>query len=357
MRRLGLSRRGGLAVPALAFACCAGMTASAAEYVFRTGEPNGDVAVGARFPSRDRNEIEAADDFVLDEETAIRSATFTGLFGYRGSLSAVQRVDVKIFRVFPLDSQEPPPGFVPTRVNSPGDSAFESRATAEAGLTFTVKLLQQFFWGMRTALDDIRPIPHQTTGGELPVLGEQVRFEVVFTPPLVLPAGHYFFTPKVKMSNGNFFWLSTPRPSEPPATPIDPDFEAWIRNPHIAPSWLRIGSDIIDHQPDPAVNMAFSLAGDTCSDADADSDGVRDCEDNCPTTPNADQADGDRDGVGDACDNCPAVCNPGQDACDSEETLLACRAPQCGACGLGTASGASMTVMGLVAMRRRLRRT
>jgi len=344
-----------LALLFCAIVCSAGLPATAGDFVFRTGEPNGDAAVGARFPSHDRNEIEAADDFVLDQETAIRSATFTGLFGYRGSLSAVQRVDVKIFRVFPLDSAEPPPGFVPTRTNSPADTAFASRTTADAGLTFTVKLLQQFFWGMRTALDEIRPSPHQTTGGELPVLGEKVRFEVVFTPPLVLPAGHYFFTPKVKMSNGNFFWLSTPRPTEPPGMVIDPDFEAWIRNPHIAPSWLRIGSDIIDHGPDPTYNMAFSLAGDTCSDADTDSDGVRDCEDNCPTTPNADQADGDSDGVGDACDNCPAACNPGQEPCDSQATLLACRAPQCGACGLGTASGASMTLMGLLAMRVRRR--
>jgi len=331
--------------------CADGGPARAGEYAFRTGEPDGDVAVGARFPSRDRIEIEAADDFILNEETAIRSATFTGLFGYRGSLSAVQRVDVRIFRVFPLDSAEPPPGFVPTRVNSPGDRQLVSRSTADQNITYTVKLLQQFFWGRRTALDDIRPIPHQRTGGELPVLGENVRFEVVFTPPLVLPAGHYFFTPKVKMSNGNFFWLSTPRPSEPPGMVIDPDFEAWIRNPHIEPSWLRIGSDIIGHQLDPAVNLAFSLAGVTCSDSDGDSDGVRDCEDNCPTTPNADQADGDRDGVGDACDNCPALCNPAQGACDSEETLLACRAPQCGACGLGTASSAPLTLLALFAVR------
>ncbi len=357
MRLRGPCRGFGLTWFGVAVLCAVGGPATAGEYAFRTGEPNGDVAVGARFPSRDRNEIEAADDFVLEEETAIRSATFTGLFGYRASMSAVQRVDVRIFRVFPLDSMTPPPGFVPTRVNSPGDTAFVSRTTAEDGLTFTVKLLQQFFWGRRTALDDIRPVPHQRTGGELPVLGENVRFEVVFTPPLVLPAGHYFFTPKVKMSNGNFFWLSTPRPGGAPATPIEPDFEAWIRNPHIEPSWLRIGSDIIDHTPDPAVNMAFSLAGVTCSDADADSDGVRDCEDNCPATPNADQADGDRDGVGDACDNCPAQCNPAQGACDSEETLLACRAPQCGACGLGTASSSPVTLLALFAMRRQLRRS
>lgn len=73
---------------------------------------------------------------------------------------------------------------------------------------------------------------------------------------------------------------------------------------------------------------------------DTDGDGVVDDDDNCPTTPNADQADKDNDGKGDACDpdndndgvdddkdNCPAVANADQadfdkdgvgDACDDD---------------------------------------
>ena len=49
--------------------------------------------------------------------------------------------------------------------------------------------------------------------------------------------------------------------------------------------------------------------------ADADSDGVPDACDNCPTVPNPDQADSDGDGVGDACDlllgdlNCDGAVN------------------------------------------------
>ena len=39
---------------------------------------------------------------------------------------------------------------------------------------------------------------------------------------------------------------------------------------------------------------------------DTDLDGIPDAEDNCPTTPNADQADADFDGAGDVCDACPA---------------------------------------------------
>jgi hypothetical protein len=38
-------------------------------------------------------------------------------------------------------------------------------------------------------------------------------------------------------------------------------------------------------------------------EADSDSDGVPDADDNCPNTPNPGQADADQDGLGDACDN------------------------------------------------------
>ena len=46
--------------------------------------------------------------------------------------------------------------------------------------------------------------------------------------------------------------------------------------------------------------------------SDKDGDGIIDCRDNCPSTPNQDQKDTDGDGIGDVCDNCPLVYNPGQ---------------------------------------------
>ncbi|HUQ33305.1 MAG TPA: thrombospondin type 3 repeat-containing protein [Pyrinomonadaceae bacterium] len=94
---------------------------------------------------------------------------------------------------------------------------------------------------------------------------------------------------------------------------------------------------------------ATSVCGCGIPEIDGDGDGIPDCIDNCPTTPNHDQADADEDGVGDvcdncshanpdqadtdgdghpdSCDNCPTVANPGQadfdldgigDACDSQ---------------------------------------
>ncbi len=64
--------------------------------------------------------------------------------------------------------------------------------------------------------------------------------------------------------------------------------------------------------------------GDVCDD-DMDGDELLNEDDNCPQVANADQADADGDGVGDACDNCPDKANPDQadqnddgigDACD-----------------------------------------
>jgi hypothetical protein len=89
-----------------------------------------------------------------------------------------------------------------------------------------------------------------------------------------------------------------------------------------------------------------------CSDNDAD--GVSDCFDNCPSSPNADQADADGDGVGDACDGCPNDPNkiePGICGCGVAETDSdGDGAPDCidgcpndpnktepGACGCGVA--------------------
>ncbi|MCH9686620.1 MAG: hypothetical protein K0V04_34630, partial [Deltaproteobacteria bacterium] len=47
-----------------------------------------------------------------------------------------------------------------------------------------------------------------------------------------------------------------------------------------------------------------------CDPADADGDGVPDCDDVCPDQADPAQADADADGVGDACDLCPSAADP-----------------------------------------------
>jgi hypothetical protein len=58
--------------------------------------------------------------------------------------------------------------------------------------------------------------------GNGPVTGQETLISVNFTTPFNLPADHYFFVPQVELSNGDFFWLSAPKPIMPPGTPFPP---------------------------------------------------------------------------------------------------------------------------------------
>ncbi len=110
----------------------------------------------------------------------------------------------------------------------------------------------------------IHPIPNQTTTGDGPVTGEEVMFTVNFTTSVPLPANHYFFVPQVELSNGNFLWLSAPRPIVPPGTPFPvgvTDLQSWTRDAMLNPDWLRIGTDIVGGTTPPTFNAAFSLTG------------------------------------------------------------------------------------------------
>ena len=159
---------------------------------FDNGAPDGKMAMASRPASSGKVEIEAADDFILSVNTAISSVTFTGLL--TGTSPAIGQVRVEIYRVFPLDSNNPPDGRVPTRANSPSDVEFVDRDTATGTLTFTTATLASSFTAANSVLNGINASPNQTTGGEGAVTGQEVQFTVTFTSPLVLPADHYFFT-------------------------------------------------------------------------------------------------------------------------------------------------------------------
>jgi hypothetical protein len=235
-------------------------------FFFSTGDPNGLMATATRPAVGGVGEIESADDFVLTHSTSITSAKFTGLLPTGAPLTDIGEVVVEIYRVFPNDSQNPPSGKVPTRVNSPSDVAFESRDST-SGLTFTPTIVKADF----PVANSVQPggivIPPPHTGGDGPVTGEEVEFDVTLTNPFTLPADHYFFVPQVQLSDGTFLWLSAPKPIVvPPGTPFPPgfnDLQSWTRDdPGIAPDWLRVGTDIVG--PDvgaPTFNAAFSLNG------------------------------------------------------------------------------------------------
>jgi hypothetical protein len=254
---------------ALLFASLMTIVASPAvadPFLFNTGNVNGLMAAATRPSSAGKFEIEAGDDFIVSSHTQLNSATFTGLIPAGANVSSVR---VEIYRVFPLDSDvgrtTGPPTFstpqVPTRVNSPSDVAFSVKESSE--LNFTTSLVSSNFAAANSVQPGgINPKPGQTTGGDGPVSGQEVKFTVNFSSPFDLPADHYFFVPQVELDNGNdFLWLSSVRPIVAPGTPFSPDLQAWTRDQFLDPDWLRIGTDIVGGNPAPTFNMAFSLEG------------------------------------------------------------------------------------------------
>jgi hypothetical protein len=179
------------------------------------------MASASRPDSGVKFEIESADDFVIGTQTSITSATFTGLLTGTIAAPAVQNVIVEIYRVFPKDSTVPPSGHVLTRANSPSDVAFNSRDASAGALTYSTNVLANSFTALNSvAPGGIHPQPGQTTGGDGPISGEEVQFNVTFSIPFELPADHYFFVPQVQVSGGEFFWLSGDRPN--PSFPLPP---------------------------------------------------------------------------------------------------------------------------------------
>jgi len=232
----------------------AASAARGATFAFNTGDPDGRMAMGGS------NGTEPADDFVLDFQTAIDHATFVGLIGSSAQLTDITGVAVEIYRVFPNDSTDPPSGRVTTRVNSPSDVGLDSRDSSAATLTFTVSQLSATFAAGNSVVLGINPLPGSHTGGDGPVTGQEVLFDVTFTTPFSLAAGHYFFVPQVVVTGG-FTWLSAPKPIVPPGTSFLPDLQTWIRNSDLQPDWLRVGTDIVGGTPAPTFNGAFSLSG------------------------------------------------------------------------------------------------
>ena len=231
-------------------------SAQATIFLFSTGNPDGLIGTTSRVASSGKIQTETADDFVLSQSTQLEAATFTGLLPAGSSLSNVARVEVEIYHVFPADSTNPPSGNVPTRTNSPGDVEISSATRDSVGgsLSYITTFLNTSFTINNSVINGINKSPNQTTGGEGPVTGVEALISVAFNTPIALTADHYFFRPEVQLTNGDFLWLSAPKPIASPGTPFpagSTDLQAWIRNDALAPDWLRIGTDIVGGEPLP----------------------------------------------------------------------------------------------------------
>ena len=236
--------------------------------LFSTGSPDGKVATLSRPAGPGGLETETADDFILGQSAFVTSATFIGLLPTGASLSSVTSIEIELYHVFPLDSVNPPDGRVVSRVNSPSDNQFAAFDSADGSLSFTAKVLNPSFTAANSVVNGINAKPNQFTGGEGAVTGEEVEFDITFLTPLLVGAtDHDFFRPEVALSNGNFLWLSAPKPITSPGStfqfPGGPttDLQTWIRNDGtgaLAPDWSRVGTDITNQGP---FNAAFSLSG------------------------------------------------------------------------------------------------
>ena len=248
-----------IAVLTIALGLAGATAASAADpFFFSTGAPDGRMATASRPDSHGKIEIEAADDFILESPTQLDRASFTGLL-FQGGPGEVREVVVEIYRVFPNDSDTTRKIQVPTRANSPSDVAFDTRDSANGTLQFAATVLGHDFTAANSVINGIHRFPDQATKGEGLVEGQEIRVDVVFDPPLDLPADHYFFVPQVRLQGrgGNFLWLSAPRP---PLAFVG-DLQMWIRNADLDPDWLRVGTDIVDDTTPPTFNGSFSLSG------------------------------------------------------------------------------------------------
>jgi len=268
-------------VVAISVSLLSAIPAAASPFTFNTGAVTNLMAAASRPESAGKFEIESADDFFLSSPTSITSATFTGLLTGGATIANIGEVRVEIYRVFPADSDTARTGFpvppfstpqVPARQNSPSDVEFDDRDTSPApgNLKVTVKDLGSFSALNSVQPGGIHPLPGLTTGGNGPVTGEEVEFDVTFTTPFSLPPDHYFFVPQVEITtaSGDFLWLSGTRPLVPsPFPPGVTDLQSWTRDDvspnNLAPDWARIGTDIVGGTTPPTFNAAFSLAGQT----------------------------------------------------------------------------------------------
>ena len=266
-----MTTRISIRVLTLVFAVCFGAAAQDNHFSFSTGSPDGKLGALSRPAGSQGLETETADDFALTKATVVSGATIHGLIPKDTAVSSITRVEVEIYHIFSLDSDtgrtSGPPTFstpnVPTRVNSPSDHEIDTGTRDSNGSTLNFIAAEiSAFQVQNTVVNGVSKLTH----GDGPASGEQVEIDIVFNPPLFLAAGHYFFRPEVQVDDGNFLYLSAPRPitSGTPFPAGVTDLQAWIRNANLAPDWLRIGTDIIGAG---TFNMTFSLTGNTVPEA------------------------------------------------------------------------------------------
>ena len=119
--------------------------------IYNNLTPNNMMGIATRPDSPGVFEIEGADDFFLNSQTLITSATIVGLIVPGGAgTPTISDIVAEMYRIFPLDSNTVRTPNVPTRVNSPSDVAFDSRDSGAGRLTFTTSVIAPTFTVLNT---------------------------------------------------------------------------------------------------------------------------------------------------------------------------------------------------------------
>jgi hypothetical protein len=258
-----------IATLSVALLSVSSLTAGPIVTLFSTGSPDGKIGTLSRPASAGKLETETADDFVLGQPALVSSATIIGLLVGGATPANITGLELELYHVFPADSTNPPDGRVVSRTNSPSDNEFMAFDSGLGTLSFGTVVLNPSFAVLNSVINGINAKPNQFTGGEGPVTGTEVQINITFTVPFFVGASdHDFLRPEVALgSNGDFLWLSAPKPITAPGSPFQfpgggtQDLQTWIRNDGpgaLAPDWSRVGTDVTNQGP---FNAAFSLAG------------------------------------------------------------------------------------------------
>src|ERR1700745_4346824 len=159
--------------------------ASADAFSFSTGSPDGLIGTLSRPASVGLVQTETADDFILSQCVVINQATLPGLLPLGAPPESINRVEVEIYHVFPVDSDTSRTPVVPTRTNSPSDVEIDdaTRDSVDHSLMFSTMMLSPNFSVLNSVVNNINKSPSQHTGGEGPVTGTEVSITVTFDPP------------------------------------------------------------------------------------------------------------------------------------------------------------------------------
>src|SRR5215472_12910848 len=135
--------------------------ASATDFSFSTGSPDGRIGTLSRPASAGLVETETADDFILSECVLINGATFTGLLPMGASLTSINRVEIEIYHVFPVDSDTNRTPAVVTRMNSPSDVEIDdaTRDSLDDSLSADATVVNPTFSALNSVVNGINPAP------------------------------------------------------------------------------------------------------------------------------------------------------------------------------------------------------